>query len=126
MYTDLSPPQLVALAFGVVYTLIGLIGFAATGFDGWISPIYTEKLLIFPINPAHNIIHVGLGLVWMVSATTIPGSKKVHLILGGVLLVVAALGFAGLLNFLAIEDASSPDNYLHAVTGAVALFFSTR
>ncbi|MFP5298548.1 MAG: DUF4383 domain-containing protein [Actinomycetota bacterium] len=123
--TSLSPAQIVALGFGVVYMLIGLVGFAATGFDGWIAQNYTEKLLLFPINPLHNIVHIALGVVWMFSASTHAGAKRINQLLGVVLLAVAALGFLGVLKFLAIEKATSPDNFLHLVSALVALYFGT-
>ncbi len=121
----LAPTQLVALAFGVVYTMIGLIGFGVTGFDGWTAQLFSEKLLLFPINPLHNFVHIALGLIWMVSSSRLAAAKQVNTVLGAVLVGVAALGFLGVLKFLAIEGSSSADNYLHLATGLVALFFGT-
>lgn len=46
-----------AIAFGVVYTLVGLIGFA-------IAPgLSTGTLIIFPINGPHNVAHLLVGLL---------------------------------------------------------------
>lgn len=123
--TSLSPAQIVALAFGVIYMLIGLVGFAATGFDGWIAQNYNEKLLLFPVNPLHNIVHIALGVVWMLSSTTHAGATRINKLLGAVLIAVAVLGFLGVLKFLAIEKATSPDNFLHLVSALVALYFGT-
>lgn len=123
--TQLTPAQIVALAFGVVYLMVGLVGFAVTGFDGWVSSADHEKLLFFPLNPLHNFVHIGLGLGWMFSTGKHVTSAKVNLIFGVVLLLVAALGFAGVLDFLAIPNSSSADNFLHLVTGVVSLYFGT-
>jgi hypothetical protein len=38
---------------------------------------------------------------------------------------VFLLGMVGVLEWLAIEDASSPDNYLHLGTALLALYFGT-
>jgi hypothetical protein len=123
--SSLSPAQLVALAFGCVYLMVGLVGFAVTGFDQWASQVFFEKLLIFPLNPLHNIVHIALGLIWMFSSSRLATAKQVNLVLGVVLVVVAVAGVAGILKFLAIEDGVAADNILHVVTGAVSIYFGT-
>lgn len=122
---SLSPAQVVALTFGCVYLMVGLVGFAVTGFDQWASAVFTEKLLVFPLNPLHNIVHIALGLIWMMSSSRLATAKQVNLVLGVVLIVVALAGFAGVLEFLAIEDKFAADNLLHVVTGLVSVFFGT-
>ncbi len=57
--TDLG--QKAALAIGAVYTLIGLLGFAVTGFDDFAEKT-GETLLGFEINPLHNIVHLVIGI----------------------------------------------------------------
>ena len=54
--------QWLALALGVVYTLVGLVGFAVTGFDRFAEHT-GETLLGFEINPLHNIVHLAIGLL---------------------------------------------------------------
>jgi uncharacterized membrane protein YuzA (DUF378 family) len=55
------PSQLLALAIGAVYTLVGIAGFLVTGFDNFASE--TDKTLLgFEINPLHNIVHLVIGL----------------------------------------------------------------
>lgn len=122
---SLAPTQIVALALGVVYTMIGFVGFGVTGFDQWASQIFTEKLLLFPVNPLHNVVHIGLGLIWMVSSSRVASAKRTNTALGLVLIGVAGLGFLGVIKFLAIEGSGSADNYLHLATGLVALYFGT-
>jgi hypothetical protein len=46
-----------AVAFGVVYTLVGLIGFAVS------TSLTTANLIIFPVNVLHNVVHVVVGLL---------------------------------------------------------------
>jgi Domain of unknown function (DUF4383) len=120
-----TPAQMFALVFGVVYLVVGIIGFAVTGFDSFAGETYDDELIIFAINPLHNVVHILLGAVWIGAASTHANAKLVNLAFGAVLLLVAVLGLVGALNFLAIEDASSPDNYLHLATAVLALYFGT-
>ena len=55
------PSQLLALAIGAVYTLVGLLGFFITGFDNFAAE--TDKTLLgFELNPLHNLVHLAIGL----------------------------------------------------------------
>lgn len=120
-----TPAQIFALVFGIVYLAMGIIGFAVTGFDNFAGETYDDQLILFPVNPLHNVVHILLGAVWIGAAGRHGTAKSVNLILGAVLILVAILGLAGILNFLAIEDAGSADNYLHLATGALSLYFGT-
>jgi hypothetical protein len=52
--------QWLALALGVTYTLVGLVGFAITGLEGFAE--HTGKTLLgFEINPLHNVVHLVIG-----------------------------------------------------------------
>jgi hypothetical protein len=53
--------QKAALAVGAVFTLVGLVGFAVTGFDDFAGRTH-ETLLGFELNPLHNIVHLIIGL----------------------------------------------------------------
>jgi len=55
------PSQLLALAIGAVYTLIGILGFLVTGFDNFAAET-NKTLLGFEINPLHNLVHLAIGL----------------------------------------------------------------
>jgi Domain of unknown function (DUF4383) len=120
-----TPAQIFALAFGIIYLVVGIVGFAVTGFDGFASGTQDEELIIFAVNPLHNIVHIALGAVWIYVAGKHSAAKTVNLVFGGVLLLVFVLGMVGALEWLAIEDAGSPDNYLHLATAALALYFGT-
>src|SRR4029434_11295795 len=59
--TTRDPSQLLALAIGAVYTLVGILGFVVTGLDNFASE--TDKALLgFEINPLHNLVHLAIGL----------------------------------------------------------------
>ena len=51
----------VAAAFGAVFLLVGLIGFAVTGAVGFAGREGTALLGLFDVNPLHNIVHLPSG-----------------------------------------------------------------
>ena len=123
-----TPAQTFALVFGAVYLLIGLVGFAATGFDNF-ATFSPDELIIFSVNPLHNIVHLAIGAVWIGAASKHATAKSANLAIGVVYLLVALLGFlevefvAELINIK--EGAGDPDNFLHLISGAAGVFFGT-
>jgi hypothetical protein len=117
-----SIAKFAALAVGFVYLVIGLVGFAVTGFDGLVAN-QGEALLGFDLNPFHNIVHLGIG-VGLIGVSLAPESAVAEgaLIGGGVVYLLAAfLGFVDHLQILSIDDPLAPDNFLHLASGAAAL-----
>jgi hypothetical protein len=112
-----------ALVFGVVYLLVGLAGFIVTGFDGFANEI-GDKLIIFHVNPLHNIVHILIGVVWIGSASSHDAAKGVNTLIGVAYLLVFVLGLFDA-KFLAIHGAGDPDNFLHLASGALSLYFGT-
>lgn len=121
--TGRTPAQMFALAFGAVYLLVGIVGFFVTGFDDFASET-NEELIIFAINPLHNIVHIALGVVWIGAAASHQAAKSVNLLFGVVLLLVAVLGFAGVLVDEVI-NVNNADSFLHVATAALAIYFGT-
>ncbi|MGO1056420.1 DUF4383 domain-containing protein [Crossiella sp. CA198] len=62
-------PQLVALSTGAVFFLLGLTGFAITGFTDFLSHDPGEHLAGFTLNPLHNLVHLVFGLVGGICAS---------------------------------------------------------
>lgn len=63
-----------------------------------------------------------------ISSRTAALSKTVNTLFGAVLLLVALLGFTGIdlvHTLLNITESTDPDNFLHLVTGGLALYFGT-
>ncbi|MEX0789853.1 MAG: DUF4383 domain-containing protein, partial [Actinomycetota bacterium] len=65
-FTPLSRSRQAAVVFGLTYTILGTVGFAVSGFDGFAAP-RGDTLTIFEVNPLQNLIHLTLGW-WMVNA----------------------------------------------------------
>jgi hypothetical protein len=117
-----SPNRLVALIAGAAYIAIGILGFTATTGVGFFSTPGGLLFGLFEVNAAHNILHLGVGVVLFLAGLLGAFWAQVANSLVG--LAYLALGLAGLfligspLNFLAINVA---DNVLHFGTAAVLL-----
>jgi Domain of unknown function (DUF4383) len=118
-----TPAQLFALAFGAAYLLVGVVAFSATGFEPATGDAGT--FIIFPVNLVHNLVHIAVGALLIGGSRTHESAKLANLAVGVVYGLVTVLGAAGLLEFLNIDDLASPDNFLHLVTSALALYFAT-
>ena len=118
-----SPAQRFALGAGVVYLIIGIVGFAATGVSHFAS-VSGHQLLVFGINPLHNLIHLAAGGSWLAASRKAPVARRVNVWLAAVFAILTGLGFAGYAGILAIEPADA-DNFLHLATAALALYFGT-
>jgi hypothetical protein len=116
-----TPAQLFALVFGVVYLLVGVVGFFVTGFDNFAEKD-PAKIVVFSVNPLHNLVHIVIGLVWIASSRTASAARAANLGIGIAYLALAVIGLLELnnLGFLANNTA---DNWLHLVTGLLAVFF---
>jgi hypothetical protein len=123
-----TPAQTYGLVFGAIYLLVGIIGFAFTGFSDFATGT-TDKIIIFHVNPLHNLVHIALGAVLIAGSRTHASAKTANLVIGVVLLVVALIGFIEtpdkVLEWLNIHGATDADNFLHLITGAAAVYFGT-
>lgn len=105
--------RLAAIVLGIVFVLIGLLGF-------FNNPV----LGLFAVNPAHNLVHIVSGVVLLAGAYSSLGSSLALKIIGIVYVIVAILGFVAvgpdgmLLGFIAMNDA---DKWLHVVLAVVIL-----
>src|SRR3954466_10175802 len=70
-------PQILALVFGAVYLLVGIVGFFVTGFDHFADNSQHEMLIgLFMINPLHNIAHILVGVAGLALARTLAGARS--------------------------------------------------
>ena len=117
-------PQMLALAFGVVYLLVGVVGFFITGFDGFVSNRTDgnmDTLLVFMINPLHNIVHIVIGLAGIALSRTLAGARTYGWLLAvgyGAAFVYGLIAAGQDWDFLNINAA---DNVLHIATAVVGL-----
>jgi Domain of unknown function (DUF4383) len=121
-------PQMLALAFGVVYLLVGVIGFFITGFDNFFgnetppgAHHVDETLLGFMINPMHNVVHIVIGAAGIALSRTLAGARTYGWLLAvgyGAAFVYGLLAVGEDWDFLNLNAA---DNVLHILTALVGL-----
>ena len=120
-------PQIVALVFGVVYTLIGIIGFFITGFGDFFGNVngatmeHPDSLLGFMINPMHNVVHILIGLLGIALSRSLAGARTYGWLLAvgyGAAFVYGLIAVGKDWDFLNLNWA---DNILHLVTALVGL-----
>lgn len=116
-----SPAQMFALAFGVVYLLVGILGFI-------LAPDEGDKLFgLFQVNLLHNIIHLAVGALFLAGSSNHERAKQVNLLIGVVYGLVAILGLANILVDApdGLLDANAADDFLHLGSAVLALYFGT-
>lgn len=115
-----TPRQLLAAIVGVVFLLVGVLGFipgVTTNYDmlSWAGHHSGALLLgIFAVSILHNIVHLVFGVAGLAMARTASGARA-YLVGGGVIYLV--LWLYGLVidqgtaaNFVPVNTA---DNWLH-------------
>lgn len=116
-----SLAQAGALLVGVVYISIAVIGFIITGFDNFAQNT-DEKLLVFDINPLHNLVHLFIGAYLLLLSFFDTTVAEGALIGGGIIYVVAGiLGLTNDLQILSANDAIIGDTFLHFGSGIAAI-----
>ena len=110
-----------ARIFGIVFVAVGIAGFLVTGWSGF-AATEGRLLLLFEVNPLHNIVHLLLGAVYLIGArSSEEGARVVVTVLS---LAYLAVGVVGLFiidtpaNVVAVNTA---DNLLHLGTGLLGL-----
>ena len=121
-------PELLALAFGAVYLLIGIVGFFITGFDNFFGNEVApgvhhadENLLGFMINPFHNVVHILIGAAGLALSRTLAGARTYGWLLAvgyGAAFVYGLIAVGKDWDFLNLNAA---DNVLHILTAIVGL-----
>ncbi|MGA5421686.1 DUF4383 domain-containing protein [Streptomyces lavendulocolor] len=122
--TTRTPVQQAALLVGIVFLLVGVLGFIpgiTTDYDSleFASHDSEAKLLgVFQVSVLHNLVHVLFGLAGLAMARTAPAARS-YLVVGG--LIYLALWLYGLFidhdssaNFVPVNTA---DNWLHFALG---------
>jgi Domain of unknown function (DUF4383) len=118
-------PQMLALVFGAVYLLVGIVGFFWTGGSHFADRGGDDMLIgLFMVNPLHNIVHILVGLAGLALARTLTGARTYGWLLFVAYAAVSVYGFIAIdksWDFLAINSA---DNVLHVVTALIGLIIA--
>ncbi len=116
-----SPNRLIATIFGVVYLLVGVLGFFVTSGIGFFAT-QGANLIVFAVNPLHNIIHLLIGAALLAAGLkSVPAAKSVNTTVGGVYLLVGIVGLFLLNTSLNIIALNGADNVLHLASAVLLL-----
>ncbi|MCI0561386.1 MAG: DUF4383 domain-containing protein [Nitrososphaera sp.] len=104
-----------AIVFGVVFVVVGLLGFVG-------NPIVGMDAL-FVTNTLHDIVHLLVGIILLGVAFGSPNAAGMTMTVVGVIyLLLAVLGFimiSGGGMLLGLVEMSTSDHWLHLVLGVV-------
>lgn len=125
--TARTPSQYLALIVGLAFTVAGIAGFFVTGLDiasldDFFARDTNQFLLGLEVNPAHNVVHLLLGLAGLALGVSAAGARTY----GALLFVGYTAAFVfGLfavdnrdINFLSLNTA---DNWFHLASALVGL-----
>jgi hypothetical protein len=107
--------DMLAKLFGVVFVLIGVLGF--------VPGITSDGILlgILEVDALHNSIHLLTGVVALIAS--MHGMSRIFFkVFGAVYALVAVLGFMMGGSILDLIHTNMADNLLHAVIAVVALY----
>jgi len=121
-----------ALIFGIIYTLIGVMGLI----PGMLQPMtpgnppVTFDLLagdllgVFPVNLLHTLVHLLIG-IWGIIAYRSFAAARSFSIMNGILFLLLFLMdlIPGLQTLFGLLPLHGADRWLHLASGVVALFF---
>jgi hypothetical protein len=112
--------SLVALVFGAVYALVGVVGFFITG-DVPFAGQEGNPLVIFDVNGLHNIVHLLIGVALIAAAKTTATARSANIAVGATYVVLGVLG--PFINNTAVDviGLNSADHGLHLVSGIALL-----
>ncbi len=124
MSENKSLVQTIVPLIGAFYITIGVVGFFVTGFDNFLENT-GDKLLLFHVNPFHNVVHLAIGSFLLFMATNKNKAVGEGAAMGvGLFYVVAfVIGIYGSenLTILSMTGAGDLENFNHLINGVVLL-----
>lgn len=127
--------QKFALLIGIVYVAIGVMGFVPSlvsppsSFDSAVDSLevlsgYGALLGLFPVNTAHNIIHIVTGLLGIVAAISLDSSRLFAGQLGIYYGLLSIMGLFPVLNtFFGLFPIFGLNVYLNGLTSLLGIYF---
>jgi hypothetical protein len=134
MQMDRKPAQNFALIVGVLYVVIGIMGFIpALVKEPPTSPEmvglgfktgYGYLMGLFPINPLHNVVHLLIGFLGIAASIALDSARLYSGVLALLYGLLAIMGlFPPTQSTLGIIPIFGNDVWLHAITAAIAAYF---
>lgn len=108
--------QKMALVFGVVFLLVGVLGLLLPGGMGMeADPERAPDLLgLFPVNLLHNLVHLAFGVWGLLAARSYAGARGYHRAGAVIYAVLTVLGFITP-SLFGLVPIGGHDIWLHAV-----------
>lgn len=113
-------PEILGLAFGAVYLLVGIVGFFVTGFDDFAGH-GDHTLLIFDINPLHNVVHIVIGIAGLLLSRTLAGARTYGWLLAVGYGAAFVYGLVAVGEDWDVLNINAADNVLHIATALIGL-----
>jgi hypothetical protein len=124
-----------ALVFGILYTLVGIMGL----FPAALTPpppdapqtsftvLYGYLLGLFPVNLAHSVVHLAIGIAGLASASAEGAARRYARALAVLYGVLGVMGLIpGLNTAFGLIPLHGHDVWLHFGTAAIAAYFGWR
>ena len=112
----------VAMIFGVVFIILGVLGFTATGGMQMGDAANAPKLFgLFPVNLLHNLVHVLIGVWGLVAARSFSAAQAYCKLGGMIYLALATLGIADPTLF-GLMPIGGNDIFLHTAFGVLLVW----
>lgn len=120
-----------ALIFGIVYMLVGILGFipGLTSHHADMPPItvdsfYGKILGLFPVNILHNVVHLAIGAWGILASKSVSGARLFGKGLAVFYGLLAILGLLPVTNTMfGLIPIYGHDVWLHALSALVAAYF---
>ena len=119
-----TPVQIASLVLGVVFLLIGLLGFIpgiTSNLDQLANAGHDSDAMLFglfQVSVLHNLVHVVFGVAGL-AAARVAAAAGIYLLLGG--FIYLGLWICGLLlnkgEFVDLIPLNTADNWLHFILG---------
>lgn len=114
--------QKLVAVFGIVFIIVGVAGLLTSSGAGMHTgknlDEFPRMLGLFPVNLAHNVVHLLFGVLGLAASRSFSGSVTYAKVGGIVYLVLAALGFVAPTTFGFIPIGGN-DIWLHLLLGVV-------
>ena len=111
-----------AVVLGVIFVLMGILGFISNPLIGAMGLFMTNSLL--------NVVYLVIGVVLLIVAFSAPAASALWLkIFGVIVLILTVLGFlmiAGGGSLFGLLTMNSADHWLHLVLGIILLIGGMR
>jgi hypothetical protein len=112
----------VAMLFGIVFIIVGVLGFTVPGGMAMGDAANAPKLLgLFPVNLLHNLVHILFGVWGLAAARSFSGSVAYCKLGGMIYLALAVIGIVAPTTFGLIPIGGN-DVFLHTVLGVLLVW----